>query len=450
MSMVVTVGCADDDTTVADSPDPTEIAQSHFAAGCLIVRGDLRCFRSNPPTAPELYERERVLLQRDEPLDGPPQSAVDLGGEHVTSIVGGYDFRCASLASGGVKCWGFNDDSEFPLGVPDPTAIIGDDPAERGGGMPFVDLGEGLSAVQLATASFGACARFDDGRVKCWGSDPCLGCGITGEVLGDEPGEMGDALPFVDLGTGVRAAGIVGGNRTTCIWTADGRVKCWGLNDRGQAGLPVTRAPLSAIDREPIGDDPGEMGDALPFVDLGHDVRVTQVSIGTYHACALTDAGRIKCWGANYDVTTDGAHPDPIIEVHRTFGRLGLGDRENREAPLGDALPYVDLGSDFYAIAVTAGDMSTCAVSSDMRLKCWGGRHVGLGLLEEDIGDEPGEMGDALPYVDLGEGRTVAMIDYPGYMLLDDGGVRCWFPAEGLVGDALEPCILPQYTGWIE
>jgi hypothetical protein len=37
-------------------------------------------------------------------------------------------------------------------------------------------------------------------------------------------------------------------------------LKCWGLNDHGQLGLG---------DTEVRGDGPGEMGDALPAVELG-------------------------------------------------------------------------------------------------------------------------------------------------------------------------------------
>jgi hypothetical protein len=45
-----------------------------------------------------------------------------------------------------------------------------------------------------------ACALLDDATVKCWGSGDRggLGTGDT-EDRGDEPGEMGDALPAVDL-----------------------------------------------------------------------------------------------------------------------------------------------------------------------------------------------------------------------------------------------------------
>ena len=104
------------------------------------------------------------------------------------------------------------------------------------------------------------CARTFDGAVKCWGSNGSgeLGVGDTME-RGREPGQMGDALPAVDLG-GLRATSISAGRYCTCALLDDRSLKCWGQNLAGNLGLG---------DIKRRGDDPGEMGDALPFVDLG-------------------------------------------------------------------------------------------------------------------------------------------------------------------------------------
>jgi alpha-tubulin suppressor-like RCC1 family protein len=68
---------------------------------------------------------------------------------------------------------------------------------------------------------------------------------------------------------------------------------------------------------------------------------------------------------------------------------------------MGDNLPAVDLGSGKTATAITAGYQFTCAVLSDNSVKCWGHNLLGeLGLGDaENRGDGPGEMGDNLPAV---------------------------------------------------
>jgi hypothetical protein len=67
--------------------------------------------------------------------------------------------------------------------------------------LPVVDVGAGRTATRIATGGYVSCAILDDGGLKCWGNGAfgALGLGDT-EPRGDDPGEMGDALPYVDLG----------------------------------------------------------------------------------------------------------------------------------------------------------------------------------------------------------------------------------------------------------
>jgi hypothetical protein len=118
---------------------------------------------------------------------------------------------------------------------------------------------------------------------------------------------------------------------------------------------------------------------------------------------------------------------------------------------MGDNLPLVDVGTNEKVVAVDAGNLHTCALLEIGRLKCFGaGEWNALGNESgTDIGDEPGEMGDALPYVDLGTGRTVEAFA-SSYIIncaaLDDGDVKCWGGSEfgNEMGDALPAIDLPQ------
>ena len=73
---------------------------------------------------------------------------------------------------------------------------------------------------------------------------------------------------------------------------------------------------------------------------------------------------------------------------------------------MGDDLPPIDLGAGRTATAISAGTSHTCVILDDGSIKCWGWNFLGqLGQGDtDDRGDEPGEMGDALLPIDLGGG----------------------------------------------
>ena len=92
-------------------------------------------------------------------------------------------------------------------------------------------------------------------------------------------------------------------------------------------------------------------------------------------------------------------------------GQLGLGDTYNRgdldhnsgDSEMGDSLPVVDLGAGRTARGITAGDSHTCALLDNFSVKCWGKNESGqLGLGDNSTrGDGSGEMGDNLPVISL-------------------------------------------------
>src|SRR5688500_15998171 len=104
-------------------------------------------------------------------------AAPELSG--VASLSDG-DGSCVLMASGGVKCWGFNG-GLVPVDVPELTSGIvaisgGANPcAIRDSGTLFCpDLGDYVPApgVQVASVSrggFHACLLTSTGGVKCWG-----------------------------------------------------------------------------------------------------------------------------------------------------------------------------------------------------------------------------------------------------------------------------------------
>ncbi len=317
----------------------------------------------------------------------------------------GGSHTCAILSGGSVKCWGVNDKGQLGLGD---VANRGDGPGEMGDNLPAVDLGTGRTAVALSAGTNHTCALLDNGSVKCWGLNQSGELGL-GDIAnrGDGPGEMGDSLPAVALGTGRTAVAVSAAQSYTCALLDDASVKCWGSNFVGKLGLGDTANR---------GDGPGEMGDSLPAVALGTGRTAVAVVAGGFHACALLDNGSVKCWGAG------GA------------GALGNESTTNRgDGPgeMGDSLLAVNLGTGRTATAITAGSDHTCALLDNATVKCWGQSNLGqLGLgVNTQRGSQPGSMGDNLPAVALGTGRTAVAVRSKfnhTCALLDNGSVKCW------------------------
>jgi alpha-tubulin suppressor-like RCC1 family protein len=322
-------------------------------------------------------------------------------GAEIVQLVSGGAHRCVLNAAGAVKCWGSNELGILGLGDTDHR---GDDAGEMGAALPEVRLGTNRRAVSLAAGYLHTCAIFDDGSVKCWGTNEFaqLGLGDLG-YRGDEPGEMGDALATVDLGAGHKAKALAAGGYHTCAILEDDSVKCWGTL-------------LGFGDAEARGDEPGEMGDNLKVIDLGTDRTARSISVGFYHSCAILDDNSLKCWGMN------------------DYGQLGLGDLSDRgdePGEMGDDLPRVDLGTSRTALSVSAGAYRTCVILDDRSIKCWGMNtlfSLGFGALGI-WGDEPSEVGNNLQAVPLGTERkaqALYMGIYHSCALLDNSDVKCW------------------------
>ena len=300
---------------------------------------------------------------------GRTARAVAVGEQHV----------CAVLDNGQLKCWGSGGGTDWSaLGYGD-TMTRGL-PGSMGDNLPAVNLGTGRTATAVACGLGHTCAILDNACVKCWGLNTSgeLGQENTNN-LGDAPGEMGDNLPCIDLGAGsAKPKALSAGWGSTCALFDNGRIKCWGSNAAGQLGLE---------DQTNRGDAPGEMGTALPYVDLGIGRTVTAISVAAYQVCAVLDDGDVKCWGGN------------------AFAELGTGDgapRGSTPGDMGDALLPINLGTGLHGTTVGTTYTSSCAVLSNMRLKCWGeGGQLG-DALDITLGDRPTEMGDNLPYADLG------------------------------------------------
>lgn len=376
------------------------IAAADWHTCALTSRGAVKCWGYN---------------QDGELGDGTTNSssrAIDVEGlgSGVVALAAGHSHTCARLRTGEVRCWGGGDMDQLGNGIPTVREV------------PADVVGLGASAIEVATAEHHACALSADGTASCWGQNFSgeLGDGtarprsIASAVAGiDSPlvaiatggehscaitqgnavwcwgfgvyGQLGDgykenrAEPVATMRLGGNAAELALGSIHSCALTLDGEVHCWGSNEVGQLGVG------SNIQGRPA---------PLLVVDLGPGVKA--IAAGTFHSCALTAAGGVKCWGQN------GAH------------ELGDGTTTNRNRP-------VDVqGLEADVVAISAHGRQTCALTQSDAVKCWGNY--------EEVPVDVAGLDGKIVMIATGAGH--------GCALMAIGSLRCWgFNQSGQLGD---------------
>jgi hypothetical protein len=111
-------------------------------------------------------------------------------------------------------------------------------------------------------------------QTKCFGGNEYGTLGLDMEVTsrGMTPIGMGVYLPFVNLGTNRTIVDMDAGSNFNCAILDTLKIKCWGLNSYGQLGLGSSVSV--------VGLGPNDMGDDLPYVNLGNDVEVSNITCG--------------------------------------------------------------------------------------------------------------------------------------------------------------------------
>ncbi len=343
-------------------------------------------------------------------------------GSVATSISSGAYHNCARTADGTAKCWGLNTqgqigDSSITL-RPVPVAVQG-----LTGTVQAVSAGAGQS-----------CALMGDGRVRCWGDNSSGQLGDTLDAIEPAP-VLGSVFPASPAGIGVGAG-------FTCVLTSSGGVKCVGINGWGQLG---DGGAISS--RSTLGDVSG--------VTSG----VTALAVGSNHACVLTTAGSVQCWGYNqYGQLGDGTtttRTTPVTVTGMSSGIASIQARRdhtcaittggearcwgrNQFGQLGDGtvttrlVPTTVSGFSSGTAAIALGDVNTCAITAAGAAKCWGeGGEGQLGnntLTSSPVPVDVQGLTSGVLAMALGNVHACA--------LLSGGAVKCWgWNAYGQVGD---------------
>ncbi|EYF05063.1 RCC1 domain-containing protein [Chondromyces apiculatus] len=238
----------------------------------------------------------------------------------------------------------------------------------------------------------------------------------------------------------VDALEVASNGTTTCVVRLDRTVACWGSNTYGALGRGDT---TSTHDYGPA-----------PVVGLS---GARALGIGSWHACALLQAGRVACWGVNHEgqlgvtlptgvhhaaspVTPAGlppirqlalgaSHTCALAEDGTVFcwGYAWDGQTGNGEHGVGQRVPTPARVAGLAGVeALVSSPLSyhTCARLSDRTATCWGRNDKG------QIGN--GKSGDEHPAT-----RPSAVLGLQGVSLIatgadhtcaivDPGRLLCW------------------------
>jgi alpha-tubulin suppressor-like RCC1 family protein len=239
--------------------------------------------------------------------------------------------------------------------------------------------GEPVSAGRNHT-----CALQPSGTVLCWGSNS------NGQLGGGANVGLTATVAVTSL---TDAVALSAGALHTCAIRAGGTVVCWGDNSSSQMG------------------DSTSGGTKPTLVAVTGLTGVVAISAGQSHTCALQSNGNAQCWGANiYGQVGDGTNGTGSNRATAT-AVIGLTD----------------------AVAISAGELYTCALKSNGSAVCWG--YNGSGQL----GD--GTIGNFRTTTVAVTGLADAVALSAGYehacALKANGSAACWgLNSSGEVGDS--------------
>jgi alpha-tubulin suppressor-like RCC1 family protein len=302
-------------------------------------------------------------------LDGA--RAVAIGDRHV----------CAVGSDDALRCWGANDLGQLGDG----TFVAHTTPALAS------SLDGGRAAIlQIAAGEGVTCASFDDGAVRCVGSD-------DHGALGDGSALSIAAVP-VSLAAGTSLTSYQSAINTTAFAVqTDGSVVAWGVLP--SVVLPAGGPALQAAVPVPVAAPPAE-----PATE--------QASITYDSACLLGSDGAVRCLQSSAPATfaVVSGLASGVVDLNGNCAALATGG-----VRCGIAHGYNPSGSassgDVAGLA--NGAAGACLLRPDGTVECWPAFNLNY-------------MTPAQQVQDLGGPAIAIAVGDEGCALRDDGAVLCW------------------------
>jgi alpha-tubulin suppressor-like RCC1 family protein len=289
-----------------------------------------------------------------------------------TALAATRTHSCGIDDQGIAWCWGggYGSGNQGHLG--DGVQRLTASPVRVAMDTPFVGIGAGPSF---------SCGLTVTGSPYCWGDAGHRAVLGVADGVAPLPNPIQGAPPLVGL--------AVGGDHA-CGWTAEGAAWCWGENRYGQLGLGEA-------------GEQGGLARSLVAVAANLPFAAQRLVAGSAYSCALDPDGRAWCWGQNH------------------VGQLGTN------STAGHAATIRRVAGDAAYRALSAGEVTACALRSDDRAECWGGNW--FGALGTGGATWDGTGAESRVPVPVSGGRAFSRISAGGShvcAIATDGGAWCW------------------------
>lgn len=316
-----------------------------------------------------------------------------LGCDEVVELALGSEHSCARTMEGAIACWGYGPGGRlgggFQASTSEPNEVIRIDDAR------VIAIGPSSSCAAVRST----------GDLYCWGSN------VDGLLASTDVPLPSPELPSPFSAVPVPVSGYVTprlqgvtsvavGHTHACAARSTGDAYCWGSQLDGRLGNGFSSPTIRSFPAQVLREMGQPVGDAI------------EVVVGEMHACLLTAAQTVDCWGANFsgelgnpaytEFSSDIARPVPGLDMVSKLsasrghtcalrnGQVlcwGLNDRYQLGREMGadngapGAVPGLEGIKD-----IAAGPTFTCAIDAEGAVWCWGSNDSG-----ERGSDVPGD-----------------------------------------------------------
>lgn len=308
-----------------------------------------------------------------------------LAGKTIAEIVASNQHTCVRTTelTDNIYCWGGNSYGQLGIGNFNDQSS----PVSASNGALV-----GKKVIDIDTVGYSTCAVTDEptSNVYCWGlnQNGLLGRGGT---AGDT--SLPAAVYSAGALSGLTVEKVFGGITHNCVVTTEltDNAYCWGRNIYAEMGV----GPGSTTNNEPLHLTVGDIAGK----------RLTDMTSGQIHGCAIDTTGKLYCWGGNYN------------------GSVGNNSSSQVNLPTDISAQGSIAGKTMIKVKATFNQ--TCAMDSAGGWHCWGQQGAFFGSGTDSYNDSlVPEAATALPV-----GVTFSSFTFESYSvcaLSDAGVVWCW------------------------